>query len=135
VPERHHLSSAAHCSCHAAPTAAIAPWACALDIIRACADYRMPIHPFTEHFSSRETFHIGALPMIGASRLLGKGQAGTPIHLTTARKPPRGGARMSQCQGPRARSIRPSRRSRPGRDRSLGWAATLSATGREWCGA
>jgi hypothetical protein len=34
-------------------------------IIRACADYQMTTHPFIEHFTTRETFRMGAQPVIG----------------------------------------------------------------------
>jgi hypothetical protein len=34
-------------------------------IIRTCAEYRLPDHPFTGHFTTRETFRMGALPVIG----------------------------------------------------------------------
>ncbi|NEA32378.1 hypothetical protein [Streptomyces sp. SID13031] len=35
------------------------------NIIRAMADYRMTTHPFTEHFTTAETFRLGARPIIG----------------------------------------------------------------------
>ncbi|WP_432887981.1 hypothetical protein ACQPYH_06415 [Kribbella sp. CA-245084] len=36
-----------------------------LHIIRACEEYRMTTHPFAEHFTTRETFRMGARTVIG----------------------------------------------------------------------